>query len=78
MARRNARVILACRNLSSAKKAAGEIRSKTGNEKVVVEHLDVSLLCSIRQFAEKINSSESRLDILINNAGTAGNIPLLY
>jgi len=73
LAQRNARVILACRNIESAQKAADEIRSKTGNTNLVVRRVEMSSLNSVRQFAEKINNSESRVDILINNAGTSGN-----
>lgn len=31
--------------------------------------LDLSSLDSIRQFASKLNQTESRLDVLVNNAG---------
>lgn len=43
----------------------------TGNENVIVKHLDLGSFKSVRQFAEDILKSESRLDILINNAGCA-------
>lgn len=33
--------------------------------------LDLSNLYSVRQFAARINKEESRLDVLINNAGVA-------
>lgn len=33
--------------------------------------LDLTRLNSVRQFAVKINQNESRLDVLINNAGVA-------
>ncbi|CAF0823755.1 unnamed protein product [Brachionus calyciflorus] len=69
LARRGARVILACRDLQKALEAAEEIRKKTGNGNVFVELLDLASLNSVRQFAEKINSQEENVDILINNAG---------
>jgi NAD(P)-dependent dehydrogenase (short-subunit alcohol dehydrogenase family) len=72
MAQRNARVILACRNVESAQKAANDIQLKTGNKNVVVEQVEMSRLESVRRFADKINRNEARLDILINNAATAG------
>lgn len=72
LARRRARVILACRNPQTAEAAAAEIRMQTGNENVSVQKLDLSLLKSVRQFARDIVQRESRLDILVNNAGTTG------
>ncbi|XP_038059957.1 retinol dehydrogenase 13-like [Patiria miniata] len=71
LARRGARVILACRNLQKAEDATKEIKTRTGNSEVVVRHLDLASLQSVREFASKIVESEDRLDILINNAGIA-------
>ena len=76
LARRGARVIMACRNLKKADKALKEITEKTGNKSIVVKHLDLSSLKSVRTFAEDIKTNESRLDILINNAGVF-NLPKL-
>jgi len=73
-ARRNARVILACRNTHAAAAAATEMQMTTGNENIVVRELDLSLLKSVRQFVDFYCEQESRLDILVNNAGTAGYI----
>ncbi|XP_051921631.1 retinol dehydrogenase 12 isoform X2 [Hippocampus zosterae] len=69
MARRGARVVMACRDLSRADQAAEDIRKSTGNGNVVVRHLDLASLYSVRQFAKDFLDSEDRLDILINNAG---------
>eukprot|EP00058_Branchiostoma_floridae_P027906 XP_002613397.1 hypothetical protein BRAFLDRAFT_118764 [Branchiostoma floridae] len=69
LARRGARVILACRNVTKAEEAAEDIRKTTGNGNVVVLKLDLSSLASVREFAAGINEKEERLDILINNAG---------
>lgn len=68
LARRKARVILACRNLEKGKEAAQEILEET-QQPVVVKHLDLASLKSVRHFAEDILKTESRLDVLINNAG---------
>eukprot|EP00058_Branchiostoma_floridae_P014549 XP_002600037.1 hypothetical protein BRAFLDRAFT_221193 [Branchiostoma floridae] len=70
LARRGARVIMACRDMTKAEAAASEIRNETGNENVVVEKLDLASLASVREFATKINQQEGQLDILINNAGS--------
>ncbi|XP_063054776.1 retinol dehydrogenase 12 [Engraulis encrasicolus] len=69
MARRGARVIMACRDLSRAQHSADFIRRTTRNGNVMVRHLDLASLYSVRQFAKEINATEERLDILINNAG---------
>ena len=63
-----ARVIMACRNLNQAEAAMKEIVQNTGNKSVVVTHLDLASLKSVRAFAEDVKN-EARLDILINNAG---------
>uniref|UniRef100_A0A667YAV8 Zgc:153441 n=1 Tax=Myripristis murdjan TaxID=586833 RepID=A0A667YAV8_9TELE len=69
MARRGARVVMACRDLSKAEQAASEIRQATGNSEVLVRHLDLSSLRSVRHFSTELRAAEKRLDILINNAG---------
>uniref|UniRef100_A0A3P9I0Q5 Si:dkey-23o4.6 n=1 Tax=Oryzias latipes TaxID=8090 RepID=A0A3P9I0Q5_ORYLA len=69
LARRGARVVMACRDLSRAVQAAEEIRKSTGNGNVVVRHLDLASLYSVRTFAQEFLDTEDRLDILINNAG---------
>ncbi|KAL7393868.1 hypothetical protein ABVT39_017177 [Epinephelus coioides] len=69
MARRGARVVMACRDLTRAERAAEEIRQSTGNGNVVIRHLDLASLYSVRQFAKDFLDTEDRLDILINNAG---------
>ncbi|XP_075535241.1 retinol dehydrogenase 12-like isoform X3 [Dermacentor variabilis] len=71
LARRKARVILACRNLQRAQAAARDIFAETG-EAVVVKQLDLCSFKSVRAFAADVVRTEPRLDVLINNAG---NIP---
>ncbi|KAM6910544.1 retinol dehydrogenase 13 [Xenentodon cancila] len=69
MARRGARVVMACRDLTRGEQAAAEIRQSTGNGNVVVRHLDLASLYSVQQFAKEFLDTEDRLDVLINNAG---------
>lgn len=64
-----ARVILACRDMGRATKAADEIRKRSGNGNVVVKMLDLASLQSVRTLAKDVEQTEERLDILINNAG---------
>lgn len=48
------------------------IVQKTGNENVIVMKLDLSSQKSIREFANALLRTETRLDVLIHNAGYAG------
>ncbi|VVC44855.1 NAD(P)-binding domain,Short-chain dehydrogenase/reductase SDR [Cinara cedri] len=71
LAKRGAKVIMACRNMETGTKAKDEIINETGNSNVELMTLDLSSLNSVRQFAAKVNKQESRLDVLVNNAGVA-------
>ncbi len=71
LARRGARVIMACRDLQKAEVALKEIVEKSRNSNIMVKHLDLASLKSVRDFAEDINNNEPQLDVLINNAGVA-------
>ncbi|XP_058469188.1 retinol dehydrogenase 14b [Solea solea] len=66
-----ARVIMACRDQRSAEEAAEDIRKQAGAEQgeVVIKNLDLASLTSVRKFCEEINEEESKIDVLINNAG---------
>ncbi|KAI4462304.1 phosphatidylinositol-glycan biosynthesis class f protein-related [Holotrichia oblita] len=69
LAKRGARVILACRNKDRAGKAMRKIIAATANEDVVYKLVDFASLQSVRNFSKDINENEDRLDILVNNAG---------
>ena len=69
MAKRNARVILACRDVNKGEDAASEIRKQTTNGEVIVKRLDLASLRSVKLFCDEFKRDEKRLDILINNAG---------
>ncbi|XP_024941743.1 retinol dehydrogenase 14 isoform X2 [Cephus cinctus] len=71
LAKRGAKVIMGCRNVDSANKLKDELIKETGNSNLLVRKLDLSSLQSVREFAQQINREESRLDVLIHNAGTA-------
>ena len=68
LARKGARVILACRDGEKAQAAMDDIAS--GPEEVELDYLNLDLgnLASIRDAAEKAKG-EARIDILVNNAG---------
>jgi NAD(P)-dependent dehydrogenase (short-subunit alcohol dehydrogenase family) len=63
LAGHGARVVLACRDLDAARVAAAKMR---GHGQVVVAHLNLASMASVREFAE---AWTGRLDLLINNAG---------
>lgn len=69
LARRGARIVMACRDLERAEEAKQDIVEDTGNENLVIRKLDLSDTKSIRAFAELINKEEKQVNILINNAG---------
>ncbi|XP_062717296.1 retinol dehydrogenase 14 isoform X2 [Aedes albopictus] len=71
LAKRGARVIMACRNMETAAKARDEIVKETGNNNVFLKKLDLSSQASIREFAADVLKSETKLDVLIHNAGFA-------
>jgi NAD(P)-dependent dehydrogenase (short-subunit alcohol dehydrogenase family) len=65
LARHGARVVLACRNLDSARSAADRIRDDA-SAPIEVAELDLSKMASVRAFGEAWGGP---LDLLINNAG---------
>jgi len=69
LAKRGAKVIVGCRNLEKGTAALKEIQERSGSSNVFLEKLDLASLDSVRTFADSILNGESRLDILINNAG---------
>ncbi|XP_068598632.1 retinol dehydrogenase 12 [Brachionichthys hirsutus] len=72
LARRGARVILACRSESRGTAALKEIREKTGNSDVHLRLVDLSSLDSVRGFVRGILQEEKALHILVNNAAVSG------
>lgn len=75
LSKRGARIIMAYRNIESAEKAKLSIISKSNNSNIIVKKLDLSSLQSVKDFANDINQTEEKIDILINNAGVMA-IPL--
>ncbi|CAG9806478.1 unnamed protein product [Chironomus riparius] len=71
LAKRGARIIMACRTMETANKARDQIIKESGNENIFIKKLDLSSQKSVREFADDINKSESKIDVLIHNAGYA-------
>ena len=69
LAKRSAKVIIACRSVERGKQAERDIRNLSKNENVHFRLLDLASFASIRKFCSEVLAEEPRLDILINNAG---------
>ena len=69
LARKGARVILACRDAAKAAAAVARIEAEGPAGRVEAQALDLSDLDSVRAFAERFTAAHERLDLLINNAG---------
>ncbi len=68
-ARKQARVIMACRSLDKAERASRNLLNLVPGAAVDVLQLHLGNLQSVRDFAKTVNAHYDRLDILMNNAG---------
>lgn len=69
LAKRGARVILACRDVARGKAAVADVKQRSKSDDVTFSQLDLASLQSVREFSERTLEEEPRIDILINNAG---------
>ena len=69
LARRGARVVLACRDPGRGAAALGQMQRELPDARLELRPLDLASLASIRAFAERWDAGP--LDLLINNAGIA-------
>jgi dehydrogenase/reductase SDR family protein 12 len=69
-ARLGAHVLAVARNESRARDAAAQIEEVLAGGKVTPVAADVSSLSEVRSLAARLNQEQSRLDVIINNAGT--------
>lgn len=73
LAKRGARVVLACRNLDKGAAALSDVESSrraTGADgDPELEQLDLASFDSVRAFAERFAREHEGLDLLVNNAG---------
>ncbi len=63
-----ARIVMGCRNATTAAAAVDEVRRRSGNDAVETRSLDLSDLDHVRRFAGSLADLD-RIDVLINNAG---------
>ncbi|MFF7854105.1 oxidoreductase [Streptomyces sp. NPDC007904] len=67
LARRGARVVLACRSETRGSTALERLRAEVPRARAEVRPLDLADLASVRRFAETLPCD--RIDLLVNNAG---------
>ncbi len=69
LASKNAKVIIAVRNIEKGNKALEKIRSEFPEANIEVRIVDLAELKSIHTFAESFKKDYDGIDLLINNAG---------
>lgn len=69
LARAGARVLLGCRDGDKAQEAAARIRRRVTEADLGIVQLDQASLASVEEAAAQVRREESRLDVLVNNAG---------
>ena len=68
-ARKNATIIMACRNMTKGQNAIAKVTKEIPQAKVELMELDLANLSSVKQFVTSFKKKYSKLDILLNNAG---------
>jgi NAD(P)-dependent dehydrogenase (short-subunit alcohol dehydrogenase family) len=69
LARKDAELILACRDVRKGEAALGRIREEAPGVRAEVAALDLASLASVREFAARELERQRPLHVLINNAG---------
>ncbi|XP_066249617.1 retinol dehydrogenase 13-like [Euwallacea similis] len=69
LARRGAKVYMACKDMERCEEARKDIVLDTKNKYIYCRSCDLASLDSIRKFVNCFKSEEQKLDILVNNAG---------
>ena len=69
LARKNAQVVLACRDRRRGEEAIARLHADSPGTHVELAMLDLASLSSVRDFAKKELAQQRPLHILINNAG---------
>lgn len=69
LAKKDAEVILACRNLKKGEEAIANIVNAYPKARIKTMKIDMSSLREVREFADQFQKQYQRLDLLINNAG---------
>lgn len=69
LAKRDAKIIIASRNIEKARAAVKEIKSASNNNEIYSVQCDLASLDSIKRCVEEYKDQFGQLDVLINNAG---------
>ncbi|XP_077913555.1 retinol dehydrogenase 11-like [Halichoerus grypus] len=72
LARRGARVILACRNQERGQQALAEIQVASKSNCLLLGQVDLSSMASTRRFAQWLLQEAPEIHLLVNNAGICG------
>ena len=70
LAEKGAEIIMICRNPSKGKVALESIKSATKNDNITLITADMGKQKTIRDAGRHIRSNYSKIDVLVNNAGT--------
>lgn len=69
LARKEAHVIMACRNLEKGELAREAILAESPNAKLDLRYCDLADFSSVEKFSQGIIADYPKLDVLLNNAG---------
>ena len=72
LARRGARVILACRSRERGQQALAEIQATSKSNRLLLGEVDLSSMASIRSFAKRLLQECPEIHLLVNNAAVCG------
>lgn len=70
LAKLGADLVMVCRNREKGESARAEIARASGNSSVELVACDLSIMSNIRRLASDFEGSHSRLNVLVNNAGS--------
>jgi len=69
LALKGATVMMACRSLEKGETVAAQSRSTNTRGEIILKQLDLADLSSVKKFAKEFRAENTKLDLLINNAG---------
>ncbi len=69
LARLGATVVIVARNSAKGQHALGDVKTRSGSNRVSLLLCDFSSMASVRALAAAFRASYDRLDVLVNNAG---------